>query len=323
VLSWRAVLAGVLAAVVLTGCGDATVKAPIVATRPSLNPPRVPVASITASPSGCAKAPAQKQDNDGARVAPPAGPAPFFAPRMGKLPGTGTATVGGIALPPGRRCATFWATDEPTSQAVRLAARLAAAFPRTGLWPVLWIPDSGGPGDYVPGLPGSFAPVYSAGQAVARVDRLNAETVLKRSWARSGPPHTAFAGLAHGNLTAVPGRVAADPFGTFISRFPSDQTPINGWVLMLVACNRPADAIGITGLQQSEVMSDVAIDAVVRSWGERFGAIVTAVGPGVVTLVVDRPPTNAGDARRLAAEQLALAPDDNSDRWFWEFGWPD
>ena len=310
---------------ILTGCGDSTVKPPIVATRPSLNPPRVPVTSITASPSGCAKAPAQKQDNDGSRVGEAAGPVPFFAPRAGKLPSTGGATVGGVALPPGRRCATFWATDQPTSQAVRLAARLAAAFPRTGLWPVLWIPDNGGPGDYVPGLPGSFAPVYSVGEAVARVDRLNPEAVLKRSWARYGPPHTAFAGLAHGNLTAAPRRVAADPFGTFISTFPSDETPINGWVLMLVPCNRPADAIGITGLQQSEVMSDVAIDAVVRSWEERFGAIVTAVGPGVLALVVDRPPTNADDVRRLAAEQLALAPDDdpNSDRRFWEFGWPD
>ncbi|HET7052241.1 MAG TPA: DUF4253 domain-containing protein [Solirubrobacteraceae bacterium] len=312
-------------AVVLAGCGDSAVEPPIVSTRPSLTPPRVPDTPTTASPSGCAKAPVQKQDNVRSTVAPPARQVPFFAPRAGKLPGTGSAAVGGIALPPGRRCATFWATDEPTSQAVRLAARLAAAFPRTGLWPVLWIPGNGGPGDYVPGLPGTFAPVYSAGEAVARVNRLKAETVLRRSWARNGPPRTAFPGLAHGNLTAATGRAAADPFGTFISTFPSDETPSNGWVLMLVPCNRPADAIGITGLQQSEVMSDVSINAVVRSWEERFGAIVTAVGPGVLALVVDRPPTSADDARRLAAEQLALAPDDdpNTDHRFWEFGWPD
>jgi hypothetical protein len=298
------------------------VKRPIASTRPSLNPPLVPVASTTASPSGCAKAPVQKQDNAGIRVAPPEGPVPFFAPRAGRLPGRGSATVRGITLPPGRRCATFWATDEPTSQAVGLAARLAAAFPRTGLWPVLWIPDNGGPGDYVPGLPGTFAPVYTAGKAV---DRLNAETVLRRSWAHNGPQHTAFPGLAHGNLAAVRGRAAADPFGTFISSLPPGESPSNGWVLMLVPCNRPADAIGITGVQQSEVMPDVAIDAIVRSWEHRFGAIVTAVGPGVVALVVDRPPPNADDARRLAAEQLALAPDDdpNTGRQFWEFGWPD
>jgi hypothetical protein len=74
--------------------------------------------------------------------------------------------------------------------------------------------------------------------------------------------------------------VAEDPFGTLIGSFPRDESPSNGWVLMLVPANRPADAIGITGMQQSGVMSDVAIDAVVRSWEERFGAIVTAVGPG-------------------------------------------
>jgi hypothetical protein len=88
---------------------------------------------------------------------------------------------------------------------------------------------------------------------------------------------------------------------------------------------RPADAIGISGLMQSEVMSDVAIDAVVRSWEERFGTVLTAMGPGSLALVVDRPPTSAGDARRVAAEQLALAPDDDppSEQRFWELGWPD
>lgn len=309
----------------LAGCGDATVSGPIASTRPSLNPPRVPDPPTTASASGCTKARVERQDRVASAVAAPARSVPFFAPRAGRLPGTGTAVVDGVALPPGRRCGIFWATDEPTSQAVRLAARLAAVFPRTGLWPVLWIPDNGGPGDYVPGLPGSFAPVYSAGEVLARVGRLNAETVLRRSWARNGPPHTAFPGLAHGNLTAAPGRVAEDPFGTLISSFPRDESASNGWVLMLVPANRPADAIGITGMQQSEVMSDLAIDAVVRSWEERFGAIVTAVGPGVVALVVDRPPTSADDARRLAAEQLALAPDDdpNTDPRFWELGWPD
>jgi Domain of unknown function (DUF4253) len=228
-------------------------------------------------------------------------------------------------LPPGRRCGTFWATDEPTSQAVRLAARLAAGFPRTGLWPVLWIPDNGGPGDYAPGLPGMFVPGYSAGQAVARVDRLNAGAVLSRAWARDGQPHTAFAGLAQGNFEAVTDRVAADPFAAYANSLPADDSPKNGWVLMLVPCNRPADAIGIAGLMQSEVMPDVAIDAVARSWEERFGTVLTAVGPGELSLVVDRPPTSAGDTRRLAAEPLALAPDDDpqSDPRLWEFGWPD
>jgi hypothetical protein len=219
-------------------------KPPIVATRPSLNPPRVPAVATIASPSGCGKVPAMKQDNAGSEVAPPAQPVPFFARRTGRLPSSGSAKVGGIRLPAGRRCGTFWATDRPTSQAVRLAAQLAVVFPRTGLWPVLWIPDNGGPGDYAPGLPGMFVPNYSGGEAVARVDRLNAEGVLSRSWARNGEPHTAFAGLAHGNLAAAPGRVAADPFGAFASSFPADESPDNGWVLMLFPCTAPPTRSG-------------------------------------------------------------------------------
>jgi hypothetical protein len=55
-----------------------------------------------------------------------------------RLPRDGAVTVGGVKLPAGSRRLGYWATDAPTPDAVALADRLAAAFPRTGLWPVLW-----------------------------------------------------------------------------------------------------------------------------------------------------------------------------------------
>jgi hypothetical protein len=328
--SWSSVLPVALAAVAITGCASATgkpVARPPSVPKPSVNAPTLPDTPTASTASGCASAHVHAADDGPSAIVRPPAHVAFFARHAGTLPGTGSATIGGVALPPGRRCGSFWATDEPTSQAIRLAARLANVFPQTGLWPVLWIPTSGGPGGYVPGNPGSFAPDYSAREAAARVDRLDAATLLARSWARNGPPDKPFPGLAPGNFTAAPGRAAADPFGTLITSIPADESPPNGWVLMLVSCNRPADAVAVTGLEQSEVMPDVGISAVLRSWEERFGAIVTAIGPGELDLVVDRPPAGAADSRRLAAEQLTVAPDDDPlpsvRARLWEFGWPD
>lgn len=76
----------------------------------------------------------------------------FIAASPGRIPADGTPTVGGIRLPAGHHVHGLsvgsrtvlrpaWSTDVPVADAIQLAARLADAFPRTGLWPVLWTPS--------------------------------------------------------------------------------------------------------------------------------------------------------------------------------------
>jgi hypothetical protein len=269
-------------------------------------------------------------------VQPPSRPVPFFAERAGALPPSGTPTVGGVQLPRGSRCLHHWATDEPVRDPARLAAHLASVFPQTGLWPVLWdFPDEG-PDIYM----------FASGDPDA-ASRMDVERTLRAAWASYGPDEP-FPGLARGSANGRRGAVAANPFGTLAQSWMTEGPPDFGWVVMLVPSNRPADVFSVLGPEQTEVMTDDALTSVLRSWEERFGTVVTTLGPGTLGLVVDAPPRTEGQALRLAAEQAAFAPEDGEQvfqpgglddlaarlrsgepgdtlrsRNFWEFGWPD
>jgi hypothetical protein len=126
------------------------------------------------------------------------------------------------------------------------------------------------------------------------------------------------------------GSSKSDPFATVD---PGAQL-----MLILAPVNRPADVLSaLGGFIGTEYLSDAELTAVVRSWAERFGAIVTVMGPGSLDLAVGAPPRSPGQAFRLAQEYNALQPDngDSDDldghrlaarlpaMKTWEFGWPD
>jgi hypothetical protein len=119
--------------------------------------------------------------------------------------------------------------------------------------------------------------------------------------------------------------------------------PPGGWVLMLVPVNRPADVGSVLGPGLTEYLSDDEITAVLRSWEERFGAVVSVMTPSTLALAVGAPPRDDDQARRLAAEHAALMPDADPEDLqglaaalrstrgtrgvtsarYWELGWPD
>jgi uncharacterized protein DUF4253 len=261
-------------------------------------------------------------------IAAPERPVPFFSRRVGVLPGDGPATVAGVRLPRGSRCPHYWATDAPVPDAIKLARRLAAAFPDTGLWPVL------------SNLPEDLDHYAIFTSDPARADRLDARAVLLAAWSEYLDAPERFPGLAPGSPGA---RAAADPFGTLARA----RTSESGWVLILVPAHRPADVISMVGSVATEVMPDEALTAVVRSWEERFRAVVTTIGPGMLGLSVGAPPRSPDQALTLAAELTAFSPEDEEvmgpddlpalarrlrsgppdptvqSRDFWEFGWPD
>ncbi len=227
-----------------------------------------------------------------------------MAALAGKLADDGPATVAGVELPAGTPCGNHWTLDEATPRGVSMARHLATAFPQTGLWRVLWSFEDD---------PDAYP---LSGSDPAQADGLNVHDVLEKVWNAPLPP------LAQRSKGAPP----LDPFG---------RLGDGSYVLILVPVNRPADVSSVLGVSQSEEISDAQATAVLRPWEDRFGAVVTEIGPGKAGLSVGSPPTRNDQALRLANEQMVFAPDQTapdetaavarglltSD--LWRFGWPD
>jgi hypothetical protein len=233
-------------------------------------------------------------------ASPPAVPVPFFAPRSGVIPRARGAELAGLRLPPGRRYprglpAAFWGSIEPVPNVELVAAELASAFSKTGMWPLLWRFDE---------EPDAYLGGHGDLDAIGEVD---VEDVLRQSWSKtpwppgSTDPFTDFPGLApaakHRSLGSNPFAAAA-------------EEPLGDACLLLVPCNRPADAITMLGGLTAEPEAPI-ISAVLRSWEERFSASVYEVAPDLVKLAIAAPPASQEDALLVAAEHMAFCPPDD------------
>ncbi|MEW2257541.1 DUF4253 domain-containing protein [Streptomyces sp. NPDC047869] len=121
------------------------------------------------------------------------------------------------------------------------------------------------------------------------------------------PFGAAWPGLAPaGVLSADPGTRAAQ-----VADSLAEGTWLKDTRLALVPARRSADipaAIGWAGPLNHE--NDVArLCAVLRSWEDRFGIRVVALGFDVLVLSVAAPPSTLADAEALAAEHFAFCPD--------------
>src|SRR6266536_1040873 len=195
---------------------------------------------------------------------PPASPIPFLAKRSGGVPSARRPTIAGVRLPPGRRAPdslpSYWISDEPLEECGSAAATIARAFAETGLWPLLW--------------PWDEDPAAYLDQPIEpdRVDAVDVEAVFRRGWDRIAahpaglvePIGPDFPGLAAGS--PVDRGAAPDPFHA------AGLVDVSAR-LMIVPCNRPADCVALIG--GLAVEADTAgISAVIRSWEERFGAVL-------------------------------------------------
>jgi hypothetical protein len=229
---------------------------------------------------------------------PPGSPIPFFAKRSGGVPSARRPTVAGIRLPPGRRApdslASYWISDEPLGGAGEAAAAIARAFGATGLWPLLWSWDEDPPAYLDPPIEPD------------RVDTVDVEAVMRRGWDRLAV-HPA--GLVEPIGPRFPGLAAGSPVDPATARDPFELAKLLGIAarLMIVPCNRPADCVALIGGLAVEV-DGAEISAVIRSWEERFGAVLVSVEPSLATLAITTPPRTSEQALAVAAEQLAFCP---------------
>ncbi|MFD1531905.1 DUF4253 domain-containing protein [Pseudonocardia aurantiaca] len=81
--------------------------------------------------------------------------------------------------------------------------------------------------------------------------------------------------------------------------------------LVVVPVSRPADiptALGWMGMINAR--DDVVeLSAVLRSWEERFGALLTGMSSSTVELAVGEPPVTEQECLRVAAEHIAFCRD--------------
>ncbi|MGW0496736.1 DUF4253 domain-containing protein [Streptomyces sp. NPDC003007] len=214
------------------------------------------------------------------------------------------------------------------SLGLRLPAGALVDTAHDGPWPepLLWCADGralpGGWAALEPGRRAGLLPVVlEAGDGHGGPDRWeltpgevsypgdhDAQEVLAEYWEEHAPRGEARPGPAD----AAPGdqdpeSVAAGVADTLLD----DGGPFKDPRLALVPARRSADiptAIGWTGPADHD--GDTArISAVLRSWEDRFGLRLIALGFDHLLVSVAAPPTTPADAEALAAEHFAFCPD--------------
>lgn len=236
----------------------------------------------------------------------------FAQPRSAvnaSLPAAGAVNVAGLSFSDGRLIApdadfdsnvkspVLWCT--PT-KGRRLAADLPLlwrAFPSTGLWPVvLQGLDEGDP--QRPWLDGELAP---EADAITSASSFLVENVLAGRWE---------VGFADGD-GAGPFPGLARPTGAAADHLDAYAKAARGELLGLVAVHRPADVLarlGWMGAVNHDLEGD-ELTAVLRSWEDRFGAVLVELGFDTMRLVVARPARELTQATAIAYELAALCPD--------------
>jgi hypothetical protein len=241
----------------------------------------------------------------------------------GRVPPGGPVQLGQVQLPEGRRLPEWgasspllWATSKPVSAAGQIWQALSGMHHDTGLVPILLAFLGGGP----QGRPWDADELDSRCD-LAAVDRLDAASVLAQQWASSAPTRKEFErepeffagwfplfglespGLAPGQdreLTSAALRwFAPARIGLVPAARPAD-------VLAQVGFNGTANGYGTPEL----------LSAVLRSWEDRFGAVLIEVGFAHIRMLVRRPPRTPHHAQAVAGELYVTCDE------FWPPGKP-
>ena len=245
-------------------------------------------------------------------------PEPPIAAEIGALPAGDSATVIGVSLPvghvvrleepdqPGGPRDAMWRTEQTV--ATSLWRELLLRFPKTGLWPVLLDPN-----DRHDVMHDGPAPPYESD----RIEQASPEDVLSELWPWNDRPADAE------ELEWM--RQVTEPYGPAFTGLASNRAPLRDSAieqtleyldanesrsLALVPVIRGADvpvALGWYGAVNHT--NDIwKISVVLRSWEERFGALLLGLGFDTMTVIVRRPPSPE-QALAVAAEHYAFCPD--------------
>jgi Domain of unknown function (DUF4253) len=244
-----------------------------------------------------------------------------------RVPADGPVRLGAVHLPEGRQlpdgnvaAPLLWATSKPVPGAALVWQALSGMHHDTGLVPILLAFLVGGH----QGRPWDAVELDSRCDLLA-VDKLDAASVLAHQWAGSAPTRKEFEREPD---------FFADWFPPFGMEFPGlapgqDQQLTSaelaaalGWFgparIGLVPAARPADVLALVGFNGTVngFGTPELLSAVLRSWEDRFGAVLIEVGFAHIRMLVRRPPRTRHDARAVAAELYVMCDE------FWPPGKP-
>jgi hypothetical protein len=192
----------------------------------------------------------------------------------------------------------LWVSDERLPDAGRHWLRLFGSRAETGLYPLLLDTLEGEPER--PWHAGEVSPV-----PVGAIDVLNGNGVLRRFWDEvASEDDGRWPGLAAPGV----GVRDADEVARAVAESLAEGRE---WLLGLVPAERSADVLALAGWDGACEHCDLTqeLSAVLRSWEDRFGVRVVAVGFDTLELSVAAPPVTFEHACQVAAEHLAFCPD--------------
>jgi hypothetical protein len=207
--------------------------------------------------------------------------------------------------PPGAWHGNLWVAAAPQVEAGSYR-EFVADHGRSGRWPVVipHDPRFHDKGEDWPADRGGLVPVPE------RIAGVDVEQVLRRWWTppccdgNCLKPFTGgFPGLARAVGRRADSLAEAGNTGSILAmRYRSR--------LGLVHTERPADIPALIGWTGTVGTTDdvAAVSAVLRSWEERFGAVVIGIGYDTLELSVAAPPKSARRALAVAAEHRAFCP---------------
>jgi Domain of unknown function (DUF4253) len=223
----------------------------------------------------------------------------------------GPVQLGSVRLPEGKQLSGWdgdapllWATSEPVPDAGQVWQTLTDMHQDTGLVPILLaFLDRGHEGR--PWDEGELNERCD----LAAVDRLDAATVLAEEWVASAP--------AADELEDAEWAAMIAPYGEQLPGLaPAQDQALSeaelaqalGWLgparIGLVPASRSADVLALVGFNGTvnRYGTPELLSAVLRSWEDRFGAVLAEVGFAHIRLLARRPPRTLPDAQAVAAE---------------------
>lgn len=221
----------------------------------------------------------------------------MFGATPGRLPTAIDGEVAGVTLPTGRHVradggegvVVAWISVDLLSadELNDLIPRLAAVFPDTGLWPL-----------QARGLDrGNLDRPWASGEMDGPVGEIPDVLPVLTRRLPAGPDVAAVAALA----PPVPG-----------PDMPAGQPlTVDAAGLMLVPVSRPADVPAALGWQGAMNYGYSGADhtAVLRSWEDRFGAVVLSLGFDTMRVWVARGPETVDQIEGVLREHFAYCPD--------------
>lgn len=143
--------------------------------------------------------------------------------------------------------------------------------------------------------------------ALAAIGHTDPTAVLAAHW----PPNCPLCGCREPFGDTFPGLAAAGSAEHDAIALAGDAVLLHNGYLAVVPVERPADIVtAIDWIGPCNYRRDLAqLSAVLRSWEERFGALVVRIDRATLWLSVAAPPRTTDHARRVAAEHFAFCCD--------------